>query len=286
MNLRTKTVATALKQATKTFQASPISQAHARLEAEVLLCEILHKEKSWLYAYPESEISEILYTQYIELLTRRLNGEPVSQIITQKEFYSRNFFVNKSVLTPRPETEGLIDLALKYLGSKAEIIDLGTGSGAIAITLALEAPEHADWEITAIDNSEQALSVARINEKQLLPSRTINFLKLDYLRESLPGKYDLILANPPYIPSDQITDLSIEVREYEPREALDGGRDGMEYYKKIAQILKFSLKAKGVALLELHHETAEKTRAIFASEYDSVILQDYAGLNRYLVIKN
>lgn len=223
----------------------------AQLDVQWLLLKILEKkEVSWLIAHGENQLTDHEFKSFLQLVTRRSKGEPLAYILGEWEFFGRPFIVNESVLVPRPSTEQLVREALEYLKKAlaqkqaqrdkvtAVVADIGTGSGCVAITLGLEIEKwkktegiHVDWQIIATDISAAALEVARRNAERWQVADRIEFVKGDLLLPIRDRQVDLIVSNPPYVPvddlaGDQGNSDKIGLR-YEPRVALDGGRDGL-----------------------------------------------------------
>jgi len=262
-----------------------------RLDAEVLLRHVIGIDRAQLYLRINETIKAEAEHQFWELLQRRARREPLAYITGRKEFWSLDFSVTPDVLIPRPETELLVEAALErtrqLLKSRAKIVDLGTGSGAIAVCLAKELPET---EISAVDISSAALQVARANAERHGVADRIRFLHGDLFapladeRES----FDLIVANPPYVRSGDVAKLEPEIREWEPMAALDGGRDGLDIYRRIASQCRGYLTATGHVLLELADATGEAVAQIFANAggfEPAALLRDYAGKDRVMVTR-
>ena len=186
------TIQTALLQGTKLLEEDSI--AVPRLTAEVLLSHALHRERAFLYAHPEEELSEVAWIHYGRYLHQRLEGKPTQYITGRQEFYGREFRVTPDVLIPRPETEHLIEASLTRLRPGDKVLDVGTGSGAIAITIALETKA----KVYATDISTAALHVAAENARKLHP--TVAFIPADLLSCIADATFDLIASNPPYVP--------------------------------------------------------------------------------------
>ncbi|AWD32215.1 Release factor glutamine methyltransferase [Candidatus Kinetoplastibacterium sorsogonicusi] len=203
-------------------------------ERLILLEYLLKKPKSWIIAHADEMF--IKADPYYKLLQKRLNGEPISYIIGSREFYGHNFLINSDVLIPRPDTELLVDTSLEFISNmnNPKILDLGTGSGIIAISIAINRP---DAEIWACDISEKALNVAKKNAKNF--NVDIKFLCSDWFKSIYNQKFDLILSNPPYI-SNNDTHLNIGDLRFEPNIALIGGLDGLSaFYTIISESVKF-----------------------------------------------
>lgn len=200
----------------------------ARLDSQVLLGHVLGHDKTWLLSHPEVELSSTQMSSFEQLLSRRTQNIPVAYLTEHKEFYGRDFRVTPDVLVPRPETEDLVEQVLD-LGSQNEplhVLDIGTGSGIVAITLAIERPK---WQITATDISELALQTARVNAKLHNVIDRIDF-RLQNLLESDPRSYDIIVANLPYVPTTMKGKPDIA---HEPDVALFAGSDGLELYRRL-----------------------------------------------------
>jgi len=209
------------------------------LDSEVLLCHIVQQhESSWLHAHSDEQLTKKQQEKWIEILERRTAGEPVAYLTGSAIFFGRSFEVNADVLVPRSDTEVLIDQALEIADrlsvAAPTIADIGTGSGCIAITLALELPQA---QIIATDISTEALAVARRNAKAHDVLDRIKFMEGDMLVPIITTKVDLIVSNPPYVPSAEVDAASKQHDTvgltYEPRGALDGGPDGQKYVSKI-----------------------------------------------------
>ncbi len=254
-----------------TIQEALAGSGIAKADSEVLLSRLLRKDRTWLMAHPEAVLSDADWTVWAQWVERRRAYEPVAYITQQQEFYGRTFYVDKRVLIPRSPTEDLVSLALKFLknptDTSAEIdteiiatarrlqkeisidevktlVDIGTGSGCIAITLALERP---DIRVIATDISEQALEVARINARNLNASDRVTFLQgsgLDPLQD-LQEPF-IIVTNPPYIPSGR--NLMKDVQDYEPHVALFGGKEGKDLIQEILKAADIHPYCMGVVM--------------------------------------
>jgi len=247
-----------------------------RLEIEIFLQHILGYKKIDLYINFEEGISKKNLKQLKELVKRRVKNEPIQYITGVSNFYGRNFNVSKSVLIPRPETEILINVSIDYLSSKKNplIIDVGTGSGCIGITLAKELPSS---NVIAIDSSQQALNIAKKNS-ELIGVENIKFIKLDFLSKNLSYVADAIVSNPPYVPQKDVQFLMKDVREFEPHKALTDNADGLEFYRVFAIKLDVILEKSGALIIEVgrgHHP--EEVKKIFKGfGYNNIeMIDDY-----------
>lgn len=228
--------------------ALPLESAVAGLEAQVLLGHVLNQTRTWLMAHPEAALRAADHARFDALLARRELGEPIAYLTGQREFYGLDFSVTPDVLIPRPETELLIELALTHIppGAALRLLDLGTGSGAIAITLAKLRP---NIQVTALDASPAALSVARRNAARLAAAN-LRFMESDWFA-ALPKaeRFDLIVANPPYVAENDPHLRQGDVR-FEPLLALRSGADGMNAIRHIAQTALHFLNVGGRLLFE------------------------------------
>lgn len=232
----------------------------ALLDAEVLLCHCLDKNRSFLRAWPELQLSLEQCTQYRTLIAQRLHGFPVAYLTGQREFWSRTFRVNRNVLIPRPESELLIELSLKHLPQRkpCKIIDLGTGSGILAITLASEI-NFAD--VLATDISTEAICMARQNATRL-NTENVRFLESNWFAEVQERDFDLIISNPPYIAVNDPHLQQGDVR-YEPSTALISAENGLKDIRVIAEQTPGHLKICGHLLIEHGYNQQADVQAIF-----------------------
>ena len=258
-----------------------------RNEIEILLLHLIGCKKIDLYLDFEKVIKPEDLITLRGWIKRRVNREPIQHIIGHSEFYGRRFIVNQNVLIPRPETETVIDISIDALSNKNTpvIIDIGTGSGCIGITLALEIPRS---KVFAIDISEAALSIAKKNAA-IYNLKNIEFIKMDFLRKDIKHNVDLLVSNPPYIPQKEISSLMRDVKEYEPMIALTDNSNGLVFYQKISKIIPHVVKKNGVTILEVgrgdHHN---KVKEVFSKEGYSDI-ETICDLNkdiRVLMINN
>lgn len=232
-----------------------------RREAEILLGHVLQKPRAWLYAHRDDAIIERDAEMFREMLKKRAEGMPVAYLVGHREFWSMDLVVNPAVLIPRPDTELLVERALLHIpqGEKVDIVDLGTGSGAIALALARERP-HA--RVLATDTGEAALAVAR-NNAQRLEIRNVEFVRSDWF-DGLGGRaFDVMVSNPPYIASGD-AHLSHGDLRFEPSSALVSGADGLDAIRTIVRHAPPHLKADGRVLIEHGFEQGEAVRAILA----------------------
>ena len=255
----------------------------ADLEASSLLAGSVGVDKLSIFTEPHKEVNEALIEKYNNFLNRRINGEPYSYITGEKEFYSLDFNVNNEVLIPRPETELLVETALEKIPSDTEytVIDAGTGSGCIGITLA---SLRDNLKIIGGDISNGAVKVAKGNSKLNGTEGTCIFLNSDYISSFKNGSADMIVSNPPYIPDDDYDELQAEVRKYEPRVALLGGNDGLDHYRRLIPASSSVLKSGGWLVMEFGiGQAGEIKRMIEENDFSSIeIKKDLNGIERII----
>lgn len=270
------TVQTALLQGTQLLEEAAI--AAPRLTAEVLLMHALQRDRVYLYAHSDDELSEIAWIHYGRYLHERLKGKPTQYITGRQEFYGRDFRVTPDVLIPRPETEHLVEAAIARIQPGDVVVDVGTGSGAIAITLALETRAR----VFATDISAAALGVARAQQL----STGVHFLLSD-LVEAFPDRsIDVLVSNPPYVPRTDERGLQREVRDYEPHVALFGGPTGLEIYERLIADAARVLHPGGWLLLELGYNSLDPVRAMLEREWSEItVILDLAGFPRVLAAR-
>ena len=221
----------------------------ARLEAQVLIAHALGVNRAWLIGHDRDSLTPAQVDAVEALLQRRLAGEPVAYLLGQREFYGRPFQVTPDVLIPRPDTELLVELALARLpqGEAVNVLDIGVGSGAVAISLALERPR---CRVTGVDISEAALQTARANTIYLKLDHRAGFVVCNYAA-ALSGPFDLVVSNPPYIRAADIAGLAPEVRNFDPLRALDGGPDGLDAYRALIPQAARLLAPHGALVVEV-----------------------------------
>jgi release factor glutamine methyltransferase len=247
------------------------------LDACVLLSHALCVSKEHILAYPNEQVGEAEALLFQSLLARKINHEPTQYITGKAEFMSLYFYVDENVLIPRPDTEILVETALSVLlPSASSLLELCTGSGCIAVALAHYNPS---LNITATDVSEKALAVAARNAAANGVQDRIEFIRSDMFNNIKPKSYDLLICNPPYIPTADIGNLNENVRRYEPEAALNGGNDGLDFYRIIAaNAAKFAKRL----ILEIGHDQAAAVTQILAAEGfgNTAVIKDLAGMDR------
>ncbi len=257
-----------------------------QMDARLLLCHAADISHTKLISSMHDAVSENVQQRFSEFVARRIAFEPVHRIIGMREFYGRDFVLGSEALIPRPDTETLIDTVLsKFEDRSAEmrILDLGTGSGVIAVTLACEFPNAS---VVAVDVSEDAVANCIENGEQLGVGGRLQVLHSD-LFEKVSGKFDLIVSNPPYIPTADLEGLAPEVRLHDPLRALDGGADGMDFYRRIFARAKEFLKPDGMLALEFGFgQSDEISELAVANTFRDVSLhKDLGGIARVLIAR-
>ena len=257
--------------------------------AMLLMMEITGKENHDLYVEFEEEISEEILKEFNEKFARLLTGEPLQHILGYEYFYGHKFIVNEDVLIPRPETEELVANVLAYYdeffnGQKVDVCDIGTGSGAIAITLK---KEEENFTVTASDISEKAVATAKRNAANL--EANVNFLVGDMCEPLIENniKVDILVSNPPYIPVDE--EMEHSVKDFEPHVALFGGEDGLKFYRIIFERSKYLLKEKSFMAFEMGYNQKENLTALAKQYFPNSkveVIKDLSGKNRMLFIFN
>ncbi|MBE7021798.1 MAG: peptide chain release factor N(5)-glutamine methyltransferase [Ruminococcaceae bacterium] len=273
-------IAEALQEACRQLAAAGITSA--RLDSEVLLSFLLKKERLYLLLHKHDALGEDTLSDYEALIKRRAAGEPVAYLVGEKEFMSLPFAVRPGILIPRPDTETLVEsvIARYQTAGKISVLDLCTGSGAIAVSLAYYLPQS---HVTACDISELCVETTRENACKNGVSDRVLVVLADVLG-SLPfcERFDCVVSNPPYIPTQALAGLERDVRDFEPTVALDGGVDGLLFYRRLSKLAPQLLKPGGLLALEVGHDQAESVCALLVKAGFSGIetLQDLAGISR------
>jgi release factor glutamine methyltransferase len=268
----------ALLQGTKLLEEGSV--AAPRLTAEVLLCHALRCERPLLYAHPERELREVEWIHYGRYLHERLQGKPTQYITHRQEFFGREFKVTPDVLIPRPETELVVETVLAAGRGAGRIVDVGCGSGAIAVTLELET--HA--AVYATDISAPALAVASDNARKL--GARVGFVRCDLMAAIADRSMDLIVSNPPYVPRGDRSGLQREVRDYEPDVALFAGPTGFEIYERLVNDAERVLRPDGWLVLELGYNSRDRVLGMLGEGWRDVrVAPDLAGIPRVLACR-
>lgn len=254
-----------------------------RLTMELMLCEVLKCSRIQLYVQYEKPLTDKELSDLKLMISKRVQREPLQYIIGKTEFYGLPFFVNASVLIPRPETEILVQKTIHYVQTLSEksnlsIIDIGTGSGCIAICLAKHLMRN---RIVGIDISESALKVARQNATK--NEVNVEFIRRDIFNElKVKQPFDIIISNPPYISSEDMQELEPELLDYEPKIALTDSSDGFEFYRRYVKIFKDILSIGGSFFLEFGFGQSDKILELFTCDYECIIHNDLSGIPRII----
>lgn len=277
----TLTIQEALTDAKK--RITPVSFS-VSLDAQLLLAEVLQVSRAHVIAHREKVLTPEQATHYESLIARRENGEPVAYLLARRAFYDREFIVSPAVLIPRPETEHLLEIALDYVKThpQAVVVDVGTGSGALAVTLAANTPQTT---VYAVDISPDALHIARMNAEA--QHTNVTFLEGSLLAPLIEQgiKVDLIMANLPYIPTEEMHNLAVS--QHEPHLALDGGADGLDLIRELLDQIPDVCQPGALILLEIGADQATATRALIGdqlSDAQVTVQKDYAGHDRVVAI--
>lgn len=250
------------------------------LDVEVLLMEVTGFDKTKLYTNTDYELTDSQFKKFESLFNRRLKNEPIAYILGKCEFMGLMFMLNNDTLIPRPDTEILVEKSIQIINQNKfkTALDIGTGSGAIGISLA----KYCNINIDAVDINENALKMA-IKNSSLNNTKNVNFIQSDVF-ENINKKYNLIVSNPPYIQTKVIQTLDKNVKDYEPIRALDGGEDGLYFYKKITKDAKKYLLDGGYLIYEIGHDQAQDVIKIMEQNqfFNINVLKDLAGLDRVI----
>jgi release factor glutamine methyltransferase len=273
------TVREALRRASSLME----SLTDGRFLAEMLIRHVLGVDRTHFLMQLNDELSSEQWEKIEDLVKQRVSGIPVQYLMGEQEFYGLPFHVNASVLIPRPDTEVLVEEVLRHRNPQEKLLaaDIGTGSGAIAVALA----KNSQWELLAVDIAEESLDIAMENSKRNGVEDRITFLQGDLLAP-LKTKVDILVSNPPYIPSRDILDLDVQVRVHEPYRALDGGEDGLDFYRRICDGLNDVLKPGGMVAFEVGiHQARAVEQLILARGMftETKVICDLAGIERVVI---
>ena len=261
-----------------------------RREAETLLAHLLFRDRPWLIAHSDTELSSTLHQAYRALIARRVAKEPIQYLTGQQEFYGLNLRVTRDTLIPRPETELLVEAVLHWIAARPalrlpRILDIGTGTGAIALALASKLPSAS---ITATDLYPAPLSIAEHNAARLGLAHRVTFLQSDLLAApqlQSAAPFDIIVSNPPYVSLYEAATMPDEVLHHEPHTALFAGTEGLDIYRRLLPAAHAALKPEGLLALEFGFGQRESLRALFDKSQngpwqDLTFLNDYANIPR------
>ena len=271
------TVQTALLQGTRLLEDAQVTAP--RLTAEVLLSHAMRRERVYLFAHPEQELRQVEWLHYGRYLHERMMGKPTQYITRRQEFYGREFRVTRDVLIPRPESEHVVEVALRLARGARRLLDVGTGSGALAVTLQLETGAEA-W---ATEISPSAAAVASKNAARL--GARVAVVVCDVMDAIASESMDLIVANPPYVPLAQRDGLQREVRDWEPDKALFAGESGFEIYERVVAAAPRVLRPGSWLIMELGFGSRDRVAALLRAWQDVEIAPDLAGLPRVIAAR-
>ncbi|WP_242847889.1 peptide chain release factor N(5)-glutamine methyltransferase [Inediibacterium massiliense] len=273
-----------LKSAVKKLEGNNIQTP--LLDAEVILCDLLKKDKIFIFTHRDYVLNDEEEKMFWKCIDQRIKGVPVQYIIKKQEFMGLDFYVEEGVLIPRPDTEILVEEVIDWAKNrnteKIRVVDLGTGSGAISVSLSKYIKKSF---VYAVDLSLVALSIAKKNAKE--NEVEIIFLQGDLFEplKNLKEKLDIVVSNPPYIPKEDIKTLQVEVQKYEPILALDGGEDGLDYYRRIIDQSPLFLRDKGLLALEVGHDQADEVISLMKMKgcYENIKkIKDLSGIERVI----
>jgi len=274
-------IQTVLNQASKILNNS--SNAPFKLDSEILLSEVIKKNRQYLILNSNEELKKENIKSFDYLVKRRKKGEPIAYLINKKEFWKQNFYINQNVLIPRPDTETLVEETLKLfnVNSKLNMLDIGTGSGCILLSIL---KERRNFFGTGIDISKKAINVARFNAKMHQLSNRVKFYNSD-VDKFLIGKYDLVVSNPPYIKRQDLKYLEVDVKGFEPKLALDGGKDGFSKITKVISKTSTLLKRNGRFILEIGFGQKKKILSILKQNnfFINKVVKDYGKNDRCVI---
>lgn len=247
-------------------------------ETRRILSFLLNKDLSYLVAHDSELLDSTVEESYFEILDKRKNGMPIQYILGEEDFYGRSFKVLEGVLIPRQDTEISVETLLKIIKNNKinNMLEIGCGTGIVSISVDLETK----IDVTAVDISKRAIENSIINKEKL--GSGIKIMKSD-LFSNIKESFDLIYSNPPYIKSDEIEKLQVEVRKHEPRLALDGGEDGLYFYRKIIEKAPEYLNDRGYLVFEIGHDEAKDICALMADKFDVEVIKDLSKLDRVVV---
>lgn len=247
-------------------------------ETRRILSDLLNKDLSYLVSHDEDLLDSKIENKYFEILEKRQKGIPLQYILGEEDFYGRTFKVIEGVLIPRQDTEISVEKILNIIENNQinNMLEIGCGTGIVSISVDLES----SVDVTAVDISEKAMENTRINKKEL--NSKIKIINSD-LFSNINEKFDLIYSNPPYIKSCEIENLQVEVKDYEPRLALDGGEDGLFFYRSIIKSSPEFLNHKGFLVFEIGHDEAEDICNLMKDKFEVEVYKDLNNLDRVVV---
>jgi release factor glutamine methyltransferase len=258
-----------------------------RLNAELLLMFVLGRERAYLYAHPERELNAEEQERYDEVIRERARGCPTQYITGHQEFWGLDLLVSPAVLIPRPETEHVVETVLELVKpmepqQTLRLVDVGTGSGCIAMALASELPRA---EIHACDISEEALEMSSINAARLGLEQRVSLRKSDLLSAYTGETFDLVVSNPPYVGESEADKVQKQVREFEPKIAVFSGQEGLDIYRRLVPQAHVALKPGGWFVCEIGFSSEEKVRELLAAWAEIQVTADLQGIPRVIAAR-
>ncbi len=264
--------------------------SNPQLEATLVLCKLLDVDKVYIYTHGKDRVSQQIVDKFLKLMEKRATGYPIQYILKEKEFMGLEFYIEEGVLIPRPDTEILVEYVLDYIDERYQdqpinFLDLGIGSGAIALSVAYY---RRNVKVYGVDIEDMPLKVGHIN-KERFKLDNVNLYKGDLFGGieglDLEEKLHIIASNPPYIPKGEIENLQGEVKDYEPIDALAGGEDGLDFYREIIPKSKKYLQPEGLLIFEIGFDQGSRVKDIFIEEgFQGIqILKDLQGLDRVIL---
>ena len=256
---------------------------NANLDSEILLAKIIGKDRNYIILNSKEHLGQKYLFRFNNLIERRKKGEPVAYLTRKKEFWKNDFYVNQNVLVPRPDTELIVEEVLKFSKKKfkLQILDIGTGSGCILLSLLKEIPSFYG---TGIDISKKSINVSKYNAKMLNLTNRVKFYNSDVDKFKI-GKYDIVVSNPPYIELLKLKYLDKDLYKFEPKIALNGGIDGFSAIKKVVHRTSFLIKRNGKFFLEIGCDQKNKVKAILTKKgfYINKVLKDHGNNYRCII---
>ena len=256
---------------------------NANLDSEILLAKIIGKDRNYIILNSKEHLSQKYLFRFNNLIERRKKGEPVAYLTRKKEFWKNNFYIDQNVLVPRPDTELIVEEVLKFSKKKfkLQILDIGTGSGCILLSLLKEIPSFYG---TGIDISKKSINVSKFNAKMLNLTNRVKFYNSDVDKFKI-GKYDIVVSNPPYIELLKLKYLNKDLYKFEPKIALNGGIDGFSVIKKVVHKTSFLIKRNGKFFLEIGCNQKNKVKAILTKKgfYINKVLKDHGNNYRCII---
>ena len=269
-----------------------IEFANPQLEARLILAKILNVDKSYIYTHGEIKVTNEVEYEFLKLMKKRGEGYPFQYIFNEKEFMGLTFYIEEGVLVPRPDTEILVEYIIEYINKhykdkKIYLLDMGIGSGAISLSIASFCSEV---KVFGVDIGDVPIKIANIN-KERFKLNNVEFLQGNLFEPlkhlNMEKSFQIIASNPPYIPRKDIDKLQVEVKSYEPRLALDGGIDGLDFYRKISAQAKEFLQSGGLLIYEIGYNQGQQVSEILRKEgyKDMKVLKDLNDLDRVVICK-